>query len=61
MTNQPSVRLPALYFTAPRVRRLRLFWAEGFRREVVFLDFFMVTFFYDAAFIYGELQLILHY
>jgi len=28
---------------------------------VVFLDFFMVTFFYDAAFIYGELQLILHY
>jgi hypothetical protein len=58
--NQPSVRLPGLYFTALRLRRLRLLCAGGFRREAVFLGFFLVTF-YDAAFIYCELQLILHY
>jgi hypothetical protein len=45
MTNQPTARLPGLYFTALRVRRLRLFRAEDFRREAVFLDFFLVTFF----------------
>jgi len=61
MTNQPIVRLPGLYFTALRLRRFRLFRAGGFRREVVFLDFFLVTFFYDAAFINSDLHLILHY
>jgi hypothetical protein len=56
-----GARLPGLYFTALRVRRLRLFRAEDFRRDVVFLDFFLVTFIYDAAYINSDLRLILHY
>jgi hypothetical protein len=45
MTNQPNARLFGLYILVLREPRLRLFRAEGFRLEVVFLDFFLVTFF----------------
>jgi hypothetical protein len=43
ITNQPSVRFFDLYFLGLRDRCLRLLCAGGFRREVVFLDFFLVT------------------
>ena len=45
MTAQRTVCLVGLYFIALRGRRLRCFRVGALRREVVFVDFFLVTFY----------------
>jgi hypothetical protein len=52
MTAQRNVCLVDLYFIALRGRRLRCFRAEALRREVVFVDFFLVTFYGCSIYFY---------